>query len=81
MDASRTRYLRKVSHTGQRGAWATCNAPVDACSNGVARVFWRIVMKTFVSALIALSVLAGVAAPASALDPKTFYDQQDRQSH
>jgi hypothetical protein len=38
-------------------------------------------MKTFVSVLIALSVLAGIAAPASALDPKTFYDQQDRQTY
>jgi hypothetical protein len=38
-------------------------------------------MKTIISALIALSVLAGIAAPASALDPRTFYEQQDRQSH
>jgi hypothetical protein len=38
-------------------------------------------MKTIISALIALSVLAGIAAPASALDPKTFYDQQDRQAY
>ena len=38
-------------------------------------------MKTIVSALIALSVLAGVAAPASALDAKTFYEQQDRMSY
>ena len=29
-------------------------------------------MKTIVSALIALSVLAGIAAPASALDAKGF---------
>jgi branched-subunit amino acid permease len=41
----------------------------------------EIVMKTIVSALIALSVLAGVAAPANALDAKAFYEQQDRQSH
>ena len=40
-----------------------------------------IVMKTIVSALIALSVLAGVAAPASALDAKSFYEQMDRASH
>jgi hypothetical protein len=40
-----------------------------------------IAMKTIISALIALSVLAGIAAPASALDPRTFYEQQDRQSH
>ena len=34
-------------------------------------------MKTIVSALVALSVLAGIA-PASALDAKSFYAQQDR---
>jgi hypothetical protein len=35
-------------------------------------------MKTIVSALIALSVLSGIAvAPASALDAKTFWEQQD----
>jgi hypothetical protein len=38
-------------------------------------------MKTIVSALVALSVLAGIAvAPASAFDAKSFYDQQDRQA-
>jgi hypothetical protein len=35
-------------------------------------------MKMIVSALIALSVLAGIAAPASALDAKTFFEQQER---
>jgi hypothetical protein len=35
-------------------------------------------MKTIVSALIALSVLAAIAAPASALDAKSFYDRADR---
>jgi hypothetical protein len=36
-------------------------------------------MKTIVSALIALSVIAGIAAPASAnWDAKTFWEQQDR---
>jgi hypothetical protein len=35
-------------------------------------------MKTFVSALIALSVIAGIAAPASAFDAKSFYEQQER---
>ena len=39
-------------------------------------------MKTLVSALIALSVLAGLATSASALDTtKTFWELQDRQSH
>ena len=37
-------------------------------------------MKTIVSALIALSVLAGVATSASAFDAKNFYEQQERQS-
>jgi hypothetical protein len=38
-------------------------------------------MKTIVSALIALSVLAGIAAPASAeISAKNFYDQVDRTS-
>jgi hypothetical protein len=36
-------------------------------------------MKTIVSALIALSVLAGIAGPASALDTKAFWEQQERQ--
>jgi hypothetical protein len=40
-------------------------------------------MKTIVSALLALSVLAGIAAaPASAAtDAKTFFEQQQRQSY
>ena len=38
------------------------------------------IMKTIVFALIALSVLAGIAAPASALDAKQFYEQQDREA-
>ena len=35
-------------------------------------------MKTIVSALLALSVIAGVATSASALDAKSFYEQQDK---
>ena len=38
-------------------------------------------MTTIISALIALSVFAGIAAPASALDAKSFYEQMDRDSH
>lgn len=38
-------------------------------------------MKIIAFALIALSVFAGVAAPASAIDAKAFYEQQERQSH
>jgi hypothetical protein len=36
------------------------------------------IMKTILSALIALSVIAGVAGNASALDAKTFFEQIDR---
>jgi len=35
-------------------------------------------MKTILSALVALSVIAGVVGSASALDAKTFYEQVDR---
>ena len=38
-------------------------------------------MKTVISAVILLSVLAGIAGPASALDAKTFWEQQERQSY
>jgi hypothetical protein len=37
------------------------------------------IMKTIVSALVALSVLTGFVASASAFDSKTFYEQQDRE--
>jgi hypothetical protein len=37
-------------------------------------------MKTIVSILVALSVLAGIAGSANALDTKTFWEQQERQS-
>ena len=37
-------------------------------------------MKIIASALVALSVLAGIAAPASAHDAKGFFEQQERQS-
>ena len=37
-------------------------------------------MKTIVSALIALSVLAGITTPASAYDAKGFYQELDRRS-
>jgi hypothetical protein len=35
-------------------------------------------MKTILSALVALSMLAGLAASAQAFDAKSFYDQQAR---
>ena len=38
-------------------------------------------MKTILSTLLVLSALAGIAAPASALDAKGFYQQQERSSY
>jgi hypothetical protein len=38
-------------------------------------------MKTIASALLVLSVRASIAAPASALDIKTFWEQQEHQSY
>ena len=35
-------------------------------------------MKTILSALVAFSVIAGLAGSANALDAKTFYEQFDR---
>ena len=35
-------------------------------------------MKTILSALVALSVVAGTSGTASALDAKTFFEQVDR---
>jgi hypothetical protein len=60
---------------------ASCNVPVNAWQAWCCLHFLEIAMKTIVSALIALSVLAGIAAPASAMDAKTFYEQQDRVSY
>src|SRR6185295_18974653 len=39
----------------------------------------RMIMKTIISALVALSVLSGVAATAYAFDAKSFYQEQDRE--
>ena len=38
-------------------------------------------MKTIASVMLALTVLAGIVAPASAMDAKSFFSQQDRESH
>ena len=41
----------------------------------------RTAMKIIVSMLIALSLFAGIAAPASAFDGKTFWEQQSRAAY
>jgi hypothetical protein len=37
-------------------------------------------MKTILSALVALSVVTAIAAPASAFDAKSFFEQQAKQA-
>ena len=37
-------------------------------------------MKTILSAIVALSVLTGVAASANAFDAKSFFGQQEREA-
>jgi len=41
----------------------------------------RVAMKTIIFVMLVLLALAGVAAPASAFDAKTFYEQQEREIH
>jgi hypothetical protein len=38
-------------------------------------------MKSVISALVALTVITAIAAPASALDSKGFYEKQERQAY
>jgi hypothetical protein len=73
----------KGSPVGDSAAQKIVRSPAASMTgNAVLPAFLgEIAMKTIVSALIALSVLAGIAAPANALDAKAFYEQQDRQSH
>jgi hypothetical protein len=40
----------------------------------------KITMRILLTALLALSVLAGIAAPASAFDVKSLFGQQERES-
>jgi hypothetical protein len=56
---------------------------MSTASKGLAtdqtREFRGTIMKTLLSALLALSVMAGIAASASAFDAKTFFEQVDRE--
>ena len=38
-------------------------------------------MNTLLSLIVAITLVAGVAASANALDANSFYEQQDRQAH
>jgi hypothetical protein len=77
--AAGRRFARGVPHVTAR-AIATRDVSLTG-DNGVADNFMEIAMNTIVSAMIALAVLAGLAAPASALDAKqTSSERQDRAS-
>ena len=66
-----------------RRSWLAALIPqAITVNNGVVRIASGVrAMKTIVSALVALSVLAGIAGSANALDTKFFWEQQDRQSY
>ena len=50
-----------------------------ALQRGLGNTQRRMIMKTILSALVALSVIAGVAGTANAaIDAKTFFEQIDR---
>ena len=75
-------YSLVICNTARLCQCANCPLQAMTVDDGVARIASGVMaMKTLLSALIALSILAGVATSASALDNKTFWDQQDRQSH
>jgi len=51
---------------------------IHARSTAGIEITGEIAMKIILSALVALSLIAGVAGSASALDAKTFFEQIDR---
>jgi hypothetical protein len=75
-------FLTVICSTDAAGLRANL-LPAIAVDNGVVRIASGVrAMKTIVSALVALSVLAGIAGSANAaLDTKTFWEQQERQSY
>ena len=75
-------YSLVICNTARFCQCANCPLQAMTVDDGVAWIASRVIaMKTIVFALFALSVLAGIAGPASALDTKTFWDQQERQSY
>ena len=63
--------------------WVTSDDPAHPMTgnNVLPKSPGVVAMTTITSVLIALLVLAGIAAPANALDAKAFYAQMDRASH
>jgi hypothetical protein len=62
---------------GRRGLNAICNESCTLCGLAVARFdkSRRMVMKIIFSALLAVSVLAGIASSASAFDADKFWKE------
>jgi hypothetical protein len=90
MRRSHLAFLITVHHACVRGssryrskAHIPTRAELARSANGLnfnTRISEEMIMRTIVSALLALSVLAGIAAPASAFDAKSLYQQLDRES-
>jgi hypothetical protein len=70
-----------ISVLGDRDAISARHSQLACCDKINRKNARRLIMKTILSALLALSVLTGVAASAYAFDAKTFYEEQDRESH
>jgi hypothetical protein len=66
--------MKKHSYPHCSGDWKMSSGGAEPSN----RTRGEIAMKTILSALVALSVIAGVAGTASALDAKTFFEQIDR---
>ena len=72
LDQQSSRDRDTVEYFSEAGSLDDCKA------DNVGFQTRRTSMKTITSALIALSLLTAIAAPASALDSKEFWQQQER---
>jgi hypothetical protein len=69
--------MPRSSTSGLTAITSDWSANTEAAANQLSKR--RMIMKTILSALVALSVIAGVAGTANAaLDAKTFFEQVDR---
>ena len=68
--------MPRSSTSGLTAITSEWSANTEAAANQLSKR--RMIMKTILSALVALSVIAGVAGGAVAMDAKAFYERVDR---
>jgi hypothetical protein len=82
MKAASCSQLITVHHRAVMTSFRSCKphhiAHASSNDSHTPNKVWRMIMKTLLSAVLALTVLTGVAASANAFDAKTFYQEQDR---